>query len=475
MPTVFLSYSSAQSVVAERIELSLKGEGHAVFRDRSTLPPGETFDAHIRAAIDASDLFVFLLSPEAVSGGRYTLTELKFAERKWGHPRGYVLPVMVETTPINSVPAFLRAVTILEPKGDVVAEVSAEIARMAAPWWRWFLRPTGFAFLVTIALLLAAGIWAGAGYWTKTSQVTELLKQAQLHAGAGSYSDAWKILDNASTTLPESAGVIDAQERLAMDWLDYVYRARATASLKDLAETVTPVLARGAARDKGQRSADMLAHLGWAEYLRSSPGARRPETAQHYNRALQIDPSNVYAHSMWAVEILLKLGSLSEAKEHFSIALKAATNRDYVRRMQIFALLGRNNEAFQEEAIKVVNEMRSQGEKLPPGHSNWSPRWDLWNIYYNRLVNGSAKSQFLLALPPAEHVATLRWLYPEDQLPKDKQQLRLYMLAQFQENNSEHSAALASYKELAGELEGKGYGGRMLDGAKSAIKRLAGH
>lgn len=38
--TVFLSYSSAQSEAATRIELSLKGEGHSVFRDRSALPPG---------------------------------------------------------------------------------------------------------------------------------------------------------------------------------------------------------------------------------------------------------------------------------------------------------------------------------------------------------------------------------------------------------------------------------------------------
>ena len=93
MSTVFLSYSSEQADAAARIELSLKEDGHEVFRDRSSLPPGEGFDSRIRAALEESDLFIFLISRASVSAGRYTLTELKFAEQKWGHPGGHVLPV----------------------------------------------------------------------------------------------------------------------------------------------------------------------------------------------------------------------------------------------------------------------------------------------------------------------------------------------------------------------------------------------
>src|SRR6267143_1158251 len=94
MGTVFLSYSSEQGEAATRIELSLKEDGHAVFRDRSSLPPGESFDARIRAAVEECDLFIFLISRESISQGRYTLTELKFAGEKWGNPAGHVLPVL---------------------------------------------------------------------------------------------------------------------------------------------------------------------------------------------------------------------------------------------------------------------------------------------------------------------------------------------------------------------------------------------
>ena len=130
--TIFLSYPSSLGETAERIELSLQGEGYAVFRDRSALPPGESFDARIRAAVEESDLFVFLITPESVSPGHYTLTELKFAEQRWGHPAGRVLPVIAESTPIESVPAYLQAVTILKPQGNLVAEVAARAAAAGA-------------------------------------------------------------------------------------------------------------------------------------------------------------------------------------------------------------------------------------------------------------------------------------------------------------------------------------------------------
>jgi len=139
--TIFLSYPSALGETAARLELSLEGEGYSVFRDRSALPPGESFDARIRAAIGESDLFVFLVTPESVAPGRYTLTELKFAEEKWGHPAGRVLPVFAAPTPKEAIPAFLRAVTILQPHGDLVAEVAAEVARIGAPWWRRMIPP----------------------------------------------------------------------------------------------------------------------------------------------------------------------------------------------------------------------------------------------------------------------------------------------------------------------------------------------
>jgi len=81
------------------------------------------------------------------------------------------------------------------------------------------------------------------------------------------------------------------------------------------------------------------------------------------------------------------------------------------------------------------------------------------------------KPQFLAALPPADHLATFRWLFPEDQLPTGRKHLYLYILAQLQELNGDRSNALASYRRLRSELGNQQ--GRLLDDSDAAIKRLA--
>jgi PAS domain-containing protein len=473
--TIFLSYSSPQSEAATRIELSLKGEGHCVFRDRSALPPGESFDARIRAAIEESDLLIFLINRESVSEGHYTLTELKFAEQKWGHPAGHVLPVLTEPIAKEAIPEFLRAVTMLQPRGDLAAEVTAEVARLTEPWWRWFLKPQGLALLVLVALLVAGGVWQGLSWHfdrrEQTRQVEELLRQGRLQADTGNYPSAWTLLEQAGAIHPVSTEVIDAQERVAMEWLENARGSQLTGSLQDIADKVSPVLSRGAVAGKGERSADLLAHMGWGDFLRLRQGVGGLDPTQHYRRAIEIDPGNVFAHTMWGFEILRKGGSIADANRHFAIALGSKRKREYVRHMQISALLWAHEPELESEAIRVANEMRSRGETMPAGTPEGSDTWRLWNIYYSRLISRHDKPQFLSALPPADHLATFRWLYSEDQFPKGKHHLYLYILAQLQELNGDRSNALASYRRVRSQLGNER--GPLVDDSDAAIKRLS--
>jgi hypothetical protein len=473
--TVFLSYSSPQSEAAQSIQLSLEGEGHSVFRDRSALPAGHSFDGRIRAAVEESDLFIFLISRDSVSPGRYTLTELKFAEEKWRHPSGHVLPVLIEPVPKQSIPRFLRAVTILQPVGNVAAEVAATVDRMTQPWWRWFVRFPGLALLVLVALLVFGTLWQGLSWQLQlrdqARQVTELLQQSRLQFDSRNYASAWNLLEQAGAIHPESAEVIDAQERLAMEWLENARGSQLTGTLKEIAEKVSPVLSRGAIAAEGERAADLIAHMGWADFLRLREGAPGLDPAQHYRRAIEIDRDNVFAHTMSGFEILRRRGSLADANRHFATALQSKRKREYVRHMQISALLWAGDAELENQAIRLANEIRTAGETMPAGVPESSDKWRLWNIYYSRLVNGRDKSQFLAALSPAEHLATFRWLYPEDQLPKEKYLQHLYILAQLQELNDERTDALASYRRLRSQLGGNP--GRLLDGANAAIERLS--
>ena len=74
---------------------------------------------------------IFLISPHSIRSRSYTLTELKLAQQKWRHPKNRLLPVMLKETPIDSIPAYLRSVTILEPMGNVSAEVAYAVEDLA--------------------------------------------------------------------------------------------------------------------------------------------------------------------------------------------------------------------------------------------------------------------------------------------------------------------------------------------------------
>jgi len=126
----FLSYASEDRATAHEVRLALLGSGVEVFMDEASLSPGQEFHTRIRESLSGSDVFVFLISPNSVSEGKYTLTELELAKQKWSHPSGSILPVLISPTSIDLIDPYLRAVTILEPRGSVAAEVTHAVTSM---------------------------------------------------------------------------------------------------------------------------------------------------------------------------------------------------------------------------------------------------------------------------------------------------------------------------------------------------------
>jgi hypothetical protein len=120
---LFVSYASEFRAAADEVALALTGAGYDAIFDQSWLKPGDDYNSKIRDAFDQADGLVFLITPEAVQPGSYALTELKFARERWPHPAKRVLPVMLAPTPLEMIPPYLKAVTLLRPEGSVPAEV----------------------------------------------------------------------------------------------------------------------------------------------------------------------------------------------------------------------------------------------------------------------------------------------------------------------------------------------------------------
>jgi hypothetical protein len=152
---IFICHIDEHKEEAASIAISLRNRGYRVFLDKDTLPPGRSYDQQIQKAIKQSSAFVFLISPRSVQKGRYTLTELSFAARKWPSPANVVLPVLVEPTELNTLPVYLKGATILEPHGSLSAEVSAAIAYMVS--FRSYSKMLAVA--AVIAVVLGIGIY----------------------------------------------------------------------------------------------------------------------------------------------------------------------------------------------------------------------------------------------------------------------------------------------------------------------------
>ncbi len=476
---IFLSYASEQSELAKEIALALRAENHTVFFDRSSLSPGESYNAEIRKAIEDSQLFVFLISPHSVTEGRYTLTELEFAEHRWSRPWGHVLSVMATSTQKADIPPYLRAGTILQPSGNAAATVAAVVHRMPRPGW---LRLWQYRTQLLVLLLLAI-FGAGAAWWgyhayqqvqVERAALVRLFSEAKIQQDNGHYEDAWRLFEQARSLAPDNPEVHENEAKLAMAWLENARITGGKGSFSAIVDKVLPALSRCSVSPDKLHAANCFAHMGWGDFLKSREGQGGLKPEQFYQRALALDPENAYAHAMWGFDILESHGSLDDAKEHFERALASGEERPYVRQMQIAAFLYYSDERFEDEAIRVVNDMRLNHEPLPPEDRHYSVRWSrLWNIYYSRVLNGIEQQSFLSALSPSDHLATFQWLFPEDIVPEDKRDLYRFFLGSFQELAGDYAGALTTFSSLQKSFRKEYGGGRLVDKTTEAIKRLS--
>jgi sulfatase modifying factor 1 len=162
---IFLSYASQDREAAQGIYFALRDQGHKVFFDRSDLPPGEEFHNRIRAAIESSQLFLFLISANAIDAGSYTLTELDIAEK--AHIR--LLPVALGKLAVEQLPPTLKAVTFLTSDGSLPAAVAAEVHRLSSA-----TRRKRVSYIVA-GLALAAAVLGGTFYMMKGQSRSEMV------------------------------------------------------------------------------------------------------------------------------------------------------------------------------------------------------------------------------------------------------------------------------------------------------------
>ena len=296
--------------------------------------------------------------------------------------------------------------------------------------------------LLSVLLLLNQASRVFGEIRDRQRQVGELQAMADRQQRAGDFQDAWTSLDRAAATAgrgsylarlasppdAERQAVRIAQEDLAMAWLERA-SAAGGARFSDLVDPLLPALTSGAEAASGRRKADLLAHVGWAQFLKSRDGAAEGvEPEPFYRRALEADPSNPYAHAHWGHWLAWKRRPLDEAAVHFDAALASGRVRPYVRGVQLAALQLARTGASQGAYLAAVADMVKNQEPVEPAVRN-----AVFALYARACDDAARLDRLVAAVPPAAQIAVIRALFFDVDFDPAREPLRDACLARLQE------------------------------------------
>jgi tetratricopeptide (TPR) repeat protein len=288
----------------------------------------------------------------------------------------------------------------------------------------------------------------------------EQLKSGRAQEAAGDFANAWDSFMHAEATVAdegvfakllgglsaEQSQVRMAEQDLAMEWLRSSRVPEGT-QFSTIADKLVGVLTIGANSSNGPRKADLLAHLGWAYFLKRRDGdeSLRPDT--EYREALAADAKNPYANVFWGHWILWNHGALNEANERFSVALTSDRARGVVRHFQLAALTNVRSNDSDAAYLRAVSDMLAAKEVIDA-----SVRDEVCNSYAQALEDAALTQRINAAVSPSRQVQLLQAILTTEGVPETQKATLNVALAEALEEAGRPQEALESWKKIAAEL-----------------------
>jgi len=510
--SVFISYRREDAAgEAGRLSdhLTRRFGRHRVFIDIDTIAPGTDFIVELDKALSGTAVVLVVIGRKWLTvtnpdGSRRIDDGADFVRREihTAVQRGTrVIPVLVQGAVMPSaseLPPELAPLATRQASAIQHEEFSADAQRLAdaiAPliegttsWWRRWQKPVLAGMLAVMVLGLVG--WrlyrvptttGGRGTvqegddearQARQRQVDDLLRVAGGQHQRRQFAEAMATLDRAVAIDADSVNAKTLQEDVAMQWMREIGISDGQ-TFADAMKVPLAVLDRAAPFATGARRGDLLAHLGWATFLRRRDGDRREDPEGLYRQAIAADPTNPFANAMlghWLLWNGSDSTSLERARPFFRVAADTGRATDVVRNLELSALKNDRTVASRLEAIRVLDEMRRRGEPLRASDAS-----DVWSTYYFALGDhGDLRTPALVAvLPPTEHLLTLQWAFgnlTQDEGAK-RQQFRYYT-ARLQAAAGRTAEAREALRTLQAEF-GRNSGGSLPDAVSQALRELS--
>jgi hypothetical protein len=304
-----------------------------------------------------------------------------------------------------------------------VAEAGAEAGKFAVVM-KWI----GIAAaLLSFSSAVYGLLHAQADLRERGRLISEQLAAGHSQESAGDYAAAWESFRQAGTAA-EADGVIakllgglgsqtravrTAQEDLAMQWLRDAHAPEGH-TFSEISDKVSDTLATGADESQGARKADLLAHLGWAYFLKQRDGNTSVHPEEMYREGVVADANNPFANVFWGHNILWNHGSIPEANRHFAAALASHRELATVRKFELMAYNNSQSADFEAQWWRVVDDMHKEGDPIDAETmAGMTSRYEFVRRDDEDLAH------LLAAIPAADHVELQRMLLQSGTLDDD--------------------------------------------------------
>jgi hypothetical protein len=272
---------------------------------------------------------------------------------------------------------------------------------------------------------------------------------------SGSHAVGWEQFALIVTARPDDEAARREREDCGMRWLREMRVVSDKETFSMQVAKIQPVLAQGLARSAGPRRADLRAHLGWAEFLRSRDGVAAGDAVGQYQAALADDPGNVYAHAMWAHNRVWISGRMDdETRRRYAEAARSPRERAWVRGLQFASAY--QHRGLYGYAVQVAGDMRTAAEVPTAAQRDRLRSY----VFDSMVLSARERAELLASLPGAQLRATYEWLFPAEEVTSERSGLdrlsRAWLLAATGERVRSRRELEELRQELrAGQAEGR--------------------
>jgi hypothetical protein len=204
------------------------------------------------------------------------------------------------------------------------------------------------------------------GYFRDKSELSSFVAAAAERLGHNDYEAAMAANAKARKLAPRDPSAAAQQAQIAMIWLEdmRISSADGPQSFAAVVDPLKAVLVERLAKTEGAMKADIQAHIGWANFLRSRDGYPAIDVVEEFDAAIAKDPNNLYGHVMRGFWTLWRGEPINRARADFNVAMQSVTNPAFSDSLIMASLTNVSSDEFMAGAVEYADAIRRAGRNL---------------------------------------------------------------------------------------------------------------